>query len=338
MVHHQTAGAHWLDFLLGLPVLADNALWRTARHLQAPVLISANALSRWKIGSSGVRCWTGFDTRNLRLVRDHPVALDSAGFVAAARYNGFPWCVDEYLDLCAAAPRRWFASQDRCVEPEIARDEEAVRDRISGTVRLNVLCRNGADERGIADRFVPVIQGWEAEQYLRCLDRMPFAPDYPLVGVGSMCCRHIGGDHGILRVIDELDRSFDGSNTRLHLFGLKSQGMEAVRGHPRVASVDSQAWGIEGRQQARKARRGKSNAFLATAMASWYERQHARLDIPNYVFTTPVHAIAPKESPSLNPIEARIADAAEELRQLHERGEIEWTDVSALAVYEAAFM
>jgi hypothetical protein len=95
---------HRLRFLLGLPRLADGALWRTARRLGAPVLISANALSRWTRNAIGMRTWTGFDTRNLRLVHEHLVCLDSGGFVAAARYRGFPWELDDYLDLCAAAP------------------------------------------------------------------------------------------------------------------------------------------------------------------------------------------------------------------------------------------
>ena len=44
---HDTKAAHRSSFLFGLPTLADNALGRTARRLEAPVLISANALSCW---------------------------------------------------------------------------------------------------------------------------------------------------------------------------------------------------------------------------------------------------------------------------------------------------
>ena len=189
-------------FLLGLPALREGPLWSTARALGAPVLISANALSRWAIDAQGYRMWTGFDGRALNLVHSHPVALDSAGFVAAHRYRGFPWETDDYLDLAGAAPWIWWASQDWCVEPEIARDEDAVLDRISGTVRLNIQCLNGARRRGIAHNFVPVIQGWRPEHYLRCIDRMPFVLDFPLVGVGSMCRRHVGGANGILRVLE----------------------------------------------------------------------------------------------------------------------------------------
>jgi len=62
-----TAGRD-LTFWLGLPALRDNALWRMARRLQAPVLISANALSRWRTDSIGLRLWSGFETRWLHLV------------------------------------------------------------------------------------------------------------------------------------------------------------------------------------------------------------------------------------------------------------------------------
>jgi len=51
--------AHRITFLLGLPTLTDNTQWRTARRLNAPVLISANALSRWTRDVLGLREWIG---------------------------------------------------------------------------------------------------------------------------------------------------------------------------------------------------------------------------------------------------------------------------------------
>jgi hypothetical protein len=92
-----------ISFLLGLPALRDGALWQTALRLRAPVLISANALSCWRIDSVGLRCWAAFERRGLSLVARHPVALDSGGFVAARRYRGFPWDTNDYLDLAAAS-------------------------------------------------------------------------------------------------------------------------------------------------------------------------------------------------------------------------------------------
>jgi hypothetical protein len=71
------------SFLLGLPALRPGPLWPRARELDEPVLISANALSRWRTDSIGLRHWDGFDGRHLGLVHSRAVALDSAGFTAA---------------------------------------------------------------------------------------------------------------------------------------------------------------------------------------------------------------------------------------------------------------
>jgi hypothetical protein len=115
-----------------------------------------------------------------------------------------------------------------------------------------------------------VIQGWHPEHYLRCLERMPFALDFPLVGVDSICRRHVDGEYGIHNVLD-------GSETRFHLFGLKSQGMSAARSHPRVASCVSQAYGVAARQEALKLRCGKPDTLVADVMERWFEQQHTWL-------------------------------------------------------------
>ena len=331
-----------LEFLLGLPTLADNVLWQAAAKLDAPVLVSANALSTWRHDASGLRRWCGFNRRNLHLVWQRPVALDSAGFVATVRYNGLPWSVQQYMDLCATAPWSWFASADLCVEPEVAADRDTVLDRISGTVRLNRECLTEARRRGIADRFVPVIQGRHPTDYLRCIERMFDLTPFPLVGVGSMCRRSVGGDDGILRVVDRLDRAFEGTGVRLHLFGLKTTGMAEVRGHPRVASVDSQAFGTAARWNARKGGFSKSNAYLAQVMTGWYREQQRLLAARGFAFRAPVTPLPalPAADPWPIPpdLQLRIADAMEELRRLHEDGEIEWSDVSAQRALEWAFL
>jgi len=325
------------EFLLGLPALRPGAIWSQALALNAPTLISANALSRWRIDTLGLRNWAGFDGAHLPLVAQQRVALDSGGFVAARRYRGFPWSTDEYLDLAASAPFIWWAAADWCVEPTIAHDEATVLDRISGTVRLNMLCLLGGTRRGIADRFVPVIQGWHPDHYMRCLERMPWARDFPLVGIGSMCRRHLHGEHRILHVLDVLDRAFSGCATRLHLFGLKSQAIAVAAQHPRVASSDSQAYGVAARQDARKTRTSKTDAVLAQVMSRWYRRQIASIAQPPTLpprSNWPVH----RKTSQPNPIEARIAATREHLRCLHEEGEIEWTDLSAQAAYDMAFL
>lgn len=166
---------------------------------------------------------------------------------------------------------------------------------------------------------------------------MPFAFDHGLIGVGSMCRRHVGGPNGILRVVDELDRALGPEPCLLHLFGVKAQGMAAVRGHPRVASFDSQAYGVGCRKDAWRAGVSKTDALLARYMTAWYCEQVRRLAEPGYAFRVP--PCAPSgPARRVHPVEARIATAAERLRELREAGEIDWTDVSPLAAYEMAFI
>lgn len=227
------------DFRLGLPHLKDGPLLSEARRLKAPVLLSANAFSVWRADPLGIPEWHGFDHRPLRRLGGLDAALDSAGFVAMARYRFYPWSAGAYLRLATAAPWRWFSAMDLCVEPEIARDEASVLDRIAGTVRLFRLCQREAAARGIADRLVPVIQGWRPDHYLHCLDRLGDVTDAPLIGLGSVCRRPLGGRDGILRVVDVMDRALGDAPCRLHLFGVKSEAMHALRDHRRIASVDS---------------------------------------------------------------------------------------------------
>lgn len=322
-----------LEFLLGLPYLRGPLLAK-AREIGASVLVSANAFSRWK-DRDYWREWQGFRIPPPEIFSSVPIHLDSAGFVAAVKYRGWPWAVENYLDLCAAAPWRWFASMDWCVEPEVARDTETVVDRISGTVRLNVQCLNAARERGIQDRLMPVIQGWEPDHYLRCLDRLGGVLDgYDLVGVGSMCRRHVEGLRGVLQVVEALDRAAP-AGMRFHLFGLKSQAAGELRGHPRVASVDSQAYGVRARQIALEAQHPKSEAFVADVMASWYEQQASRLTKAGYVFRTPTPLLPFADPPLRSGVEERLARHREHLRNLHESGEIEWNDANSMHAYYA---
>jgi hypothetical protein len=99
-------------FLLGLPHVMRGPLIDAARSLNAPVLINAHALSIWKKDARDIPVWHGFRTSNLNQFNSLEAYLDSARFVAASRYRGFAWTIDQYLDLGAAYPWHWFASMD----------------------------------------------------------------------------------------------------------------------------------------------------------------------------------------------------------------------------------
>src|SRR3546814_13195846 len=87
-----------------------------------------------------------------------------------------------------------------------------------------------------------VIQGANANDYLRCFDALEgMTGDERIIGVGSMCRRAVGGDDGIVSIVDALHRRFP-RRIRLHLFGLKTDGAECVAElDGRVASLATQA-------------------------------------------------------------------------------------------------
>lgn len=303
-----------IKVILGLPYLSNGPLLAKARELGAPILVSANSFSRWRdegpipegrsfgrhlapdIDPAGpfphgrkkrMRSWAGWNTSSLKNADGTEAWLDSAGFVAMNLTNGFLWSPEEYIfGLCAAYPWARFSSLDQCVEPEIAPNRFIVEERISKTINLNKTCQMLANDIGIGDRLMPVIQGANADDYLRCFDALEgMIGNERIIGVGSMCRRAVGGDDGIVSIVDALHRRLP-RGIRLHLFGLKSDGAECVADlDGRVASIDSQAYGFRARAIANERRKddpsfSKTNVFVAEVMEKWYRGQVSRMTNP----------------------------------------------------------
>jgi hypothetical protein len=317
-----------IEVILGLPHLNEGPLLERARFLRQPALISANALSRWS-KAKGWPEWLGWRLSTLANAKGlTSLDLDSAGFVAMARYGGYPWTVDDYFQLAAAYPFRRIASLDYCSEHEIARDREEVLDRVARTIRANHDCRARAADLGLADRFMPVLQGRSPEDYERCVDGLwqAIRPG-AVVGVGSMCRREVCGPTGLVAVVDHLDRVMP-TGVRLHIFGAKGAALPWLKAYAgRVASIDSQAYGIAARRDAHRCRISKSEALVADHMQRWAERQHERLAAPARRLPRLCPAPAPK--PPLNRWEAATAAARAEIRALIESGDLAHDEVTA---------
>lgn len=325
-----------IDILVGLPHLHDGPILRRAKAMRVSTLISANALSRWT-RRKGWPEWRGWNLAPLRNAHGlASLSLDSAGFVAMARYGGYPWATDDYLTLAACYPFRWFASMDYCVEPEVARDREEVLDRISRTIRANFDCRAGARERGIEHRLIPVIQGRRPEDYERCLDGL--ALDFRhvrLIGVGSMCRRPASGPEGLIAVLDHLDRILP-KGVMLHGFGVKGTALSQLKGlEHRVASTDSQAYGQAARQDALSRGVAKTDRLVATHMQAWTHRQFARLGAP-LPARQPELLLPPAEPVPADRWEKAVAQARAEIRTLVENGDIGHEDITTLWVEQWA--
>jgi len=313
-----------LRFLLGLPHIRRGPILERARALGCPVLLSANAFSRWRTAPGGWREWLGWDLRDLANLAGIPAHLDSAGFVAMMKYRGWEWSVEKYIQLAAAYPWQWFAAMDLCCEPEIADKRDQVRDRIAGTIALFNECRRDAQRAGIADRLLPVMQGQHPDDYIYCMDRFPVAAWPSLIGVGSMCRRPVNGAASLLAVVDAIDRALGTDPVKLHLFGVKTTGAEALRGHPRVATTDSQAYGSAARWDAVKAGISKTDDFVAQVMGEWHQRQENRLAQPGFAFQPSLAFDVPAEQAPRSLFAEAEQQIRAELRELVEAGEVEW--------------
>lgn len=241
------------------PVLA------AARELNLPVMVSANSL--WLQSGRFSRSW-----KALQGLRVH---LDSGGFVAMKRYGGFRFSVADYIQLAADMRPAWFAQMDECCEPEIAADRAEVFRRIDRTAANLRECQEHARSLGAAAPLI-VLQGWKPADYASgpAFDDPRF--QWPgLVGVGSVCRRHLHGADGLLSVIAKLDAKLPG-HVRFHLFGVKSQAVQALRWHPRIASTDSMAWSVTARRAAHKAGTSCNGEARAAALREWVAKQRTQ--------------------------------------------------------------
>lgn len=271
---------------LGNPHPGNGQIPTAIRSLGAASLVSANAFYR-----SGR--WAPISEA---LLRDRDVALDSAGFVAMARFGGYRWTVEEYVDLVVTSrgdggmpfPWSWWAAMDYCVESEIAGDRDAVLERMWLTIEgygdhleaIDCWRHEGVDD--VPDPM-PVLQGRSVSDYLDCAHGIQVQREErgrrglpELVGVGSMCRRPT---LELIEVVEGLDQALP-AHTRLHLFGVKGDALEALqrRFSHRVASVDSMAWAYRSRREARAARIPNDLGHQVGWLNSWAKHQQRRID------------------------------------------------------------
>lgn len=259
------AAAHSPLIRVGVP-LPSGELTRRAIDSGLPLLFSANAFAV----TDADKRFTRFRLKAAEaLPRDRDIALDSGGFVAAARYGDYRFSIDEYLDLVAAGPWTWYASPDYCVEPQVAENVAIRRLRMEATLANYARCSHRAERRGLPAPM-PVIQGYAPDDYAWCIENMPLDRWPKLVGVGSVCRRHLGGENGLLRVIDRIDRMLP-PGVALHLFGVKSGSLAALRPYgERIHSMDSAAWDMGVRYEHPT---GRTQRMRAEAMVRWHQNQ-----------------------------------------------------------------
>lgn len=169
-----------------------------------------------------------------------PWALDSGGFTEIETFGKWMVLPRDY----AAEVRRyrdevgmmeWAAVQDWMCEPKmLEKSGLTVAEHQARSIQSFLDLRDIAPDIP----WAPVIQGWEPDDYLRCVDDYARAGvdlrDQPIVGVGSVCRRQATAEAAdIFRRLHRLD-------LRIHGFGVKIEGL-AISSRW-LASSDSLAW------------------------------------------------------------------------------------------------
>lgn len=166
--------------------------------------------------------------------------LDSGGFVFFNRLGEYPFTPAAYLNLVQKLRPDFFASMDYPCEPSITGKlgKMPIRERIQRTVENTaVLCDMACMLSG-QSTIVPVIQGWNSDDYLYCLELHQQAGTLrPYMAVGSMCTRSNSSE--ICEVFTAVyQAAMQLGVKRLHAFGLK-QSAKLHPIHKMIYSRDS---------------------------------------------------------------------------------------------------
>lgn len=166
-------------------------------------------------------------------------ALDSGGFTELSMHGRWLTSEVEYVDAVArysemgrmefAAPMDWM-----CEPWILEKTGLSVQEHQERTVENFLSLRDQGP-------FIPVLQGYELDDYVRCFDLYSQAGvdlhQMPLVGLGSVCRR---------QHLDEISELIDVfSGLKLHGFGMKIRGVAA--NHKKLASADSMGWSLNAR-------------------------------------------------------------------------------------------
>jgi hypothetical protein len=222
-----------MQFFLGTPEPA----W--LKRTDVPLFVSHNRLRRRKTLPRARGAW----------------ALDSGGFTQLSMHGQWTIPPQDYVQAVRRyadeiGRLQWAALQDWMCEPVVIHGGTFNGMRFKGT-GLSVqehqrrTVANYLELRSIAPElpFIPVLQGWERDEYLRCVE-MYFAAGVDLqacelVGLGSVCRRQ--GTKAATDIISTLASL----GLRLHGFGFKVRGLHQVGAL--LASADSMAWSYQER-------------------------------------------------------------------------------------------
>jgi hypothetical protein len=184
--------------------------------------------------------------------------LDSGGFSELNLCGKYTVSLGDYVRVIERmGPDFAFCQDWMCEEKILRKTGKSVREHQDLTLRSYL-----ALEQEIGEKALPVLQGYDAWDYLRHMENYCAAGVFgKLFGLGSVCGRSRLDEPE--KIVGALNNYFPG--VRLHGFGLKVTAFKRallVRG---LESADSMAWSYS----ARKAGEGSNNLEFAL---EWREK------------------------------------------------------------------
>jgi hypothetical protein len=196
--------------------------------------------------------WARVGLKAPKLPRPFRTAADCGGFVATKIWGDYRYTPEQYVTWLESFRPEWAATMDYCCEDEITAGKPGiVLERQQRTTEMAY--RFWTDYRSASWSWVPTVQGWNVEDYVRhardlksLIDEMRRADRYQMfrVGIGTLCARASANmvQRVVRAVVDELP------GVPLHLWGVKLSVLQSSYSLPQVVSVDSGAWnGLFGR-------------------------------------------------------------------------------------------
>lgn len=175
-----------------------------------------------------------------------PWALDSGGFTELSMFGEWRTPTRDYVQAVRRyrdeiGGMEWASPQDWMCEPWIVtKTGLTVSEHQKRTIWNYLTLRDLAPDLP----FVPVLQGWNLDDYRRHVDAYTSAGVDLLaeqtVGVGSVCRRQATDE------IDHVVSALTHDGMRLHGFGVKTSGLRAYG--LLLHSADSMAWSFRGRR------------------------------------------------------------------------------------------
>lgn len=170
-------------------------------------------------------------------------ALDSGGFSELSMYGTWRTKPAEYAEAVQCYQDEigrlaWAAPMDWMCEPEmLANTGFSIEQHQGRTVESVLLLRDHAPDVP----WIPVLQGWDIDDYLICVIRYLDAgidlTTEPIVGIGSVCRRQRTDDIGVLF------RTLHRGGINCHGFGVKTTGFRTYGRF--LTSADSMAWAYD---------------------------------------------------------------------------------------------